>query len=399
MTRAPLLLTPRIRRYAWGDPTFIPELLGMEVTGQPCAEAWFGAHPTAPALAHVDGEARSLDRLIADAPEAFLGAEIQARFGGMPYLLKLLAAARPLSIQVHPNAGQAEAGFAREELNGIPRDAPERSYRDPRHKPELLVALTDFEALSGFRSPDEIAAALDALPELSSLLPRYEPTPEGLRRLLEAYFTLPDATLEPALAALLDRLRREPDRSDAAAWALRAQEGLGARPDRGLLFVFLLARATLAPGEAMFLSAGVPHAYLEGAGIELMASSDNVLRAGLTKKHVDPRELMRIVRFDAASATRVRVVEQNGEDVYAIPAPELGLSRIPLTPGTTFRAVARGPETLLALPDDATTTVRVESDQRGLALPRGGACLVPDGVAYTLEASGDARVFRASVRP
>lgn len=166
---APIVLTPSLQRYDWGDPTFIPELLGIAAGGGPLAEAWFGAHPLGPASAQVDGAAAPLDRLIADSPAQLLGASTFARFAGLPYLLKVLAAAKPLSIQVHPNEAQAAAGFAAEEQLGLPRDAPNRCYRDTNHKPELLVALTSFDALCGFRPPREVSSALESLPEISTL--------------------------------------------------------------------------------------------------------------------------------------------------------------------------------------------------------------------------------------
>ncbi len=383
----PLLITPSLMRYAWGDPAFIPRLMGSTPSGEPIAEAWFGAHPVAPASVTIDGEDRPLDRVIAERP-AILGPAVSARFGGLPYLLKILAAAKPLSIQVHPDAEQAAVGFAREERAGVPRDAPERCYRDPHHKPEVIVALTGFDALAGFRPPSEIAAALDALPELRALLPRYEPTTEGLRALLEAYFAIPDETLRPALDRMLARLATE-ERDPHAEWALRAHQGLSGPPDRGLFFVFLLGLIHLEPGEGIFLSAGVPHAYLRGAGVELMASSDNVLRAGLTPKHVDAAELMRVVRFDAGPPPVLRPVD--GE--YPIPAPELALSRLAVDPGAPITRVASGPETLLALPDDASTIVEVGE----LALRRGQACLVPDGERVAITASAPAVVFRVGV--
>jgi mannose-6-phosphate isomerase class I len=159
-----LPLVPSIRHYDWGDRTFIPETQGLPPDGRPWAEAWFGAHPLAPARVLLDGEEHPLDRLVAERPEEILGRHVRDRGSGFPYLLKILAAGRPLSIQVHPDREQAAAGFAREEEAGIPRDAPHRCYRDPHPKPEVLVALTTFHALCGFRSHDEIARVLAALP-------------------------------------------------------------------------------------------------------------------------------------------------------------------------------------------------------------------------------------------
>lgn len=375
-----LRLQPRIRHYDWGDPTFIPRLLGREPTGEPWAEAWFGAHPAAPSLAETDSGAHSLDDLLVTAGAELLGPDLRERFGGLPYLVKLLAAARPLSIQVHPDAAQARAGFEREQAAGIPLDAHHRNYRDASHKPELIVALSEFHALCGFRSPDGVADALSALPELAALLPAFDGTDAGLRRLLEQWFALPETTVRPALAGVLERLRRAPPEPDSTAdWALRAQDAMGPNtgPDRGLLFVYLLERLRLEPGEGMFLPAGVPHAYLAGAGIEVMASSDNVLRAGLTPKHVEPDELMRIVRFDARAPEILT-------GPYVTPAPEFELERLTLPDADGRSLVARGPELLLAMPANEAGVVTVTADATCLTLRRGDACLVGHGAGYRL---------------
>lgn len=390
----PLLLTPSTRDYAWGDSTFIPELLGLPRGTGPLAEAWFGAHPLAPARVHLQGHQLPLDGVLREHGAAILGPDIQREFGELPYLLKLLSARVPLSIQVHPSRDQAEAGFLREEAAGLPRDAPARSYRDRNHKPELLVALTEFHALGGFRPVADIARALDALPRIRELLPDFEPGPVGLRRLIGAYFELPSARVERAWALELSRLTERNERAafstrEPEHWALLAHRELsrGGAPDRGLLFVFLLALVRLEPGQGVFLPAGVPHAYLRGAGIELMASSDNVLRAGLTPKHVDVSELMKVVRFDSGQLDVLAPSEdQSGVEArYATPATEFELRRLRLDERRAFERVAVGPETLLALPDSSDSAVTIAYEGGQMSLARGGACLIPHGVRYRLE--------------
>ncbi|PID39764.1 MAG: mannose-6-phosphate isomerase, class I [Deltaproteobacteria bacterium] len=394
----PLPLTPALQRYAWGDPSFIAETLGLPV--EPIAEAWYGAHPLAPAT--VDGVA--LDTLIADAGAEVLGEAIAAKSDRLPYLLKLLAAGKPLSIQVHPTKPQAEEGYAREEQAGVDRAAKHRCYRDDNHKPEVLVALREVWALCGFREADDIAAQLEGLPELTPLLPPYDGTTAGLRSLLERYFSLDEADLAAALSALVRRLsalhEREPFAPDHPSyWALEAHRTLGREtPDRGLLFVYLLALLRIEVGQAIFLPAGVPHAYLRGAGVELMASSDNVLRAGLTPKHVAPAELMRVMRFDAVAPPLLEAIEsESGEAHYTIPAAELAISHITLTSkGAPHLHQAIGPQTLLALPDGATTvTVSWAGGTR--TLDRGQACLLPAGCEVSLSADGDAALYCAGV--
>lgn len=400
----PMVLTPALRRYSWGDCTFLPGLLGLASSNEPCAEAWFGAYPQAPATVPMGGAPRRLDELFTERPDELLGAAAKTRFGGMPYLLKLLAVAKPLSIQVHPSLAEAQVGFAREEQAGIPRSAPERFYRDTNHKPELLVALTPFFALCGFRATDGVAAALAAAPELAALLPRPAEGFDTIRGIVEAYFALPDVVVDPALRSLVARLAArhaaEPfSEHDPRYWALRAHRCLsqGDAVDRGLLFVFLMDLVRLQPGEGLFIPAGVPHAYLEGAGLEVMASSDNVVRAGLTSKHVDAQALLGIVKFEASAPPRIRAVPTSVENevIYPVPVPEFELRQVELREGSPVEFVAHGPETLLSLPepDAPPLTLRWEGGQ--LELARGQACLVPHGLSYRVEAAGPGRLFRA----
>lgn len=426
-----LRLRPRLQTYAWGDARFLPELLDLSDAAPPLtessagvaaaprqktsatlpegpyAEAWFGAHPNAPAL--VGEERVPLDALLAAYPQRMLGAELGARYGGMPYLLKLLAAARPLSIQVHPSREQAELGFAREEGAGIDRRAAHRCYRDPNHKPELLVALTDFHALCGFRQGEDLAAALQRGRELSELVPGPTPAgPQELAAFLQAYFTLPPKVVAPALQALIKRLQAEAADLPFAThtpehWALVAARELYAHrePDRGLLFVFLLSYRRLAKGEGLFLPAGLPHAYLRGAGVELMASSDNVLRAGLTQKHIDPAELLRIVCFDAAAPSILHPVQTPGigELRYLTPAAEFALRRLVLEDGQSHRWRGHGPQTLLSLCQDANARLRVSCAGETMELACGQACLLPHDRLVEVCAAGPIDAFVADVPP
>lgn len=385
-----LALSPRLQRYAWGDTETIPRLLGREPSGEPVAEAWYGAHPSAPALA---GD-RGLDALIAEAPVRWLGAEVAAAHGGLPYLLKLLAAARPLSIQVHPNRRQAEAGYAWEREAGTAASA--RRYKDPRHKPELMVALTPFEGLCGFLPPEDRTRSLresglaEAWPEL--------PDPgQDLQAFLRSYFALPPEQLEAGLGAWLERLGSGPPLGPGSAgyWALRAHRELGAAtPDAGLIFTLLLQLIHLEPGQGLFLPAGVPHAYLSGAGVEIMANSDNVLRAGLTAKPIDPEELLRVVRFDALGPPVGQPVPCEGESLHLTPTADFELGSRRGLAGETWSRRAHGPETLLVLGG----RVWVEDDSgASLELATGGACLVAHDTSYRVTHATEADVFRARV--
>ncbi|MEE2046703.1 mannose-6-phosphate isomerase, class I, partial [Nocardiopsis tropica] len=293
-------LTNQVRPYAWGARTAIPRLLGADPDGTPQAELWLGAHHGAPSTAHCEDGPRPLPRLIADDPRRVLGHGTAERFGArLPFLLKFLAAEAPLSLQVHPDATRARAGFDAEERAGIPLDAPHRNYRDPHHKPELLLALEPFEALCGFREPAATGAELRGLTcELAVLLRADLAVPDthaALRAALTRLLTLPDGSRE----RLLDEFVAEWSASGprGAHGDIVADLAVRYPGDPGAVASLLLNRVTLGPGQALFLPAGNLHAYLQGTAVEVMASSDNVLRAGLTAKHVDAPELLDVVDF------------------------------------------------------------------------------------------------------
>ncbi|HJQ44159.1 MAG TPA: mannose-6-phosphate isomerase, class I, partial [Jatrophihabitantaceae bacterium] len=254
------------RHYAWGSPTAIPQLLGLEADGTPVAELWFGAHPGDPSP--VPDLGTTLDDVIASDPVQLLGSDVARRFGNrMPFLVKVLAADVALSIQVHPTIEQAREGFSSEEARGIPRDAPERNYRDDNHKPELLCALTPFEALCGFRPVAQTLEVLDAL-DIAELRPLRDllAGPDGLRAAFTALLQHPEPT--SLVAAVSDRaLASDDDR-------LRAQRLLtdDFPGDIGIVLSLLLNHVRLEPGDAIFLRAGNVHSYLRGTGIEIMAN-------------------------------------------------------------------------------------------------------------------------------
>src|SRR5688572_22600855 len=274
----PLALDAGFQNYAWGDRRFIPDLFRFPATGAPFAEAWFGAHPLLPSTLHVEGRAEPLDRTLTAHPLELLGPEVANGFGGLPFLLKVLAASQPLSIQVHPSRAQAELGFTREEASGLPLDAPNRNYRDKNHKPELLVALTPFFALAGFRPLRQVRVLLEAVPELSGLLPRLDEDAVSLEALTHAYLHLDPAARSSALSTWMERVRQKSSDcvpSDWEYWALAADDVTRSAdgPDAGLFFFLLLNLVELAPRQGLFLPEGVPHAYLMGAGVEVMATS------------------------------------------------------------------------------------------------------------------------------
>ncbi|SHM01409.1 mannose-6-phosphate isomerase, class I [Actinacidiphila paucisporea] len=391
-----------VRPYAWGSTTAIPELLGTPPTGEPQAELWMGAHPGAPSRVDRGAGPVPLDTLIDADPAAELGDATVKRFGPrLPFLLKVLAAGAPLSVQVHPDLAQAKAGYADEEARGIPLDAPHRNYKDANHKPEMLVALSHFDGLCGFRRPTEAAALIDAL-GVGALAPyadilRAHPEDQALREVLAAVLGAdPDATAETvhAAAEAAARLAATPGTSHAADYAAYAKAAHNFPGDRGVIAAMLLNYVRLQPGEALYLGAGVPHAYLDGLGVEIMANSDNVLRCGLTPKHIDVPELLRVVRFEADDPGVLRPeAAPDGEELYAAPIDEFRLSRYVLAPGSDPRTLDPGtPQILLCTAGQASLRAQ---DGAALTLDRGESCWIPAG--ERTELSGEGTVFRATV--
>jgi mannose-6-phosphate isomerase len=359
----PCLLDNPVRAYAWGSHTYLPALLGQPVpSDRPWAEVWMGAHPDGPSRLP-DG--RSLADVVPD----------------LPYLVKLLAAEQPLSIQVHPDLAAARAGFDREQAAGVPRDAPERSYRDRNHKPELLVALTRTDALCGFRSPAEtleLAAAL-AVPALDDALAplsraqgsdAWRVAFTGLARRDPAELGRLVAEVAAACRWVGETERGGDERSAGVfAWVRRLAAAFPS--DVGALAPLFLHLMVLAPGDAVFVAPGVMHAYLRGAGVEFQASSDNVLRGGLTAKHVDLPELVRVADF--APSQDVRVLpssEADGVEIYPVPVADFAVWRV-RTGGSAGREVpATGPAIVVCV--DGWVTVD------GAQLDPGRAVFVAD---------------------
>ncbi|WP_329272587.1 mannose-6-phosphate isomerase, class I [Streptomyces sp. NBC_01451] len=374
-----------IRPYAWGSTTAIAALLGTEPTGEPQAEMWMGAHPGAPSRT---GRGTLVEVIDAD-PQGELGAAAVAKFGPrLPFLLKILAAGAPLSLQVHPNLAQAKEGYADEENRGIPVDAGHRNYKDANHKPELICALTEFDGLCGFRDPSQTADLLAGL-DVDSLKPYVD--------LLRAHPE--EAALREVLTAVLGADREDMARTVTEAATACARLGGDYAPyadiarhypgDPGVIAAMLLNHVRLQPGEALFLGAGIPHAYLNGLGVEIMANSDNVLRCGLTPKHVDVPELLRVVRFEASDPGVLRPeASADGEEVYDTPIDEFRLSRYVLPES--------GPVRDLTLPTPQILLCTAGSVRTGdIELAPGQSVFVP--ADEKAEVSGPGTVFRATV--
>ncbi|HEY0640484.1 MAG TPA: mannose-6-phosphate isomerase, class I [Pseudonocardiaceae bacterium] len=398
------LLRNPVRPYAWGSRTAIAQLLGRPVPApHPEAELWIGAHPTDPSML-VGDEERSLYDAVKEDPLGQIGEPCTDQFGPrLPFLLKVLAAEEPLSMQAHPSAEQARSGFAREQASGLPVDHPQRNYKDPDHKPELLCALTEFHALAGFRAVDatlELLHTLDVrqLAAYVELL-NAQPDADGLRALFTTWITLPQTALAQLVPYLLnacvEHLRAHGPFSRECRTVLQLAELYPT--DAGVLTSLLLNHLVLAPGEAIYLPAGNLHAYLHGTGVEIMANSDNVLRGGLTPKHVDVPELLRVLDFRSGDMPVLRGEPGAGREIeYRTPMPEFRLSRLDWAEGDTEPApLAQGAPQILLCVDG---TAVVETADGALELPRGASAWLPAGdPPATVRGHGDrCRVFLAT---
>ena len=381
-------LTGVVRPYAWGSRTILAKLQGRPAPSDgPEAELWLGAHPGDPSTVTRPDGPISLATLIAEDPKGQLGSEVAGEFGSrLPYLMKVLAAEAPLSLQAHPDAEYARRAFAAQEAD----PAAPRNYTDPYHKPEMLVALTPFRALCGFRAPDVSAAVLDELG-----VPRLAPVVAALRAGV--------AGLRDAVRTLLswpaDDRRSLVDEVVAAARGTShalVPELAGHYPgDPGVLVALLLNHVRLEPGEAIWLPAGNLHAYLTGAAVEIMAASDNVLRGGLTPKRVDVDELLRVLRFEVLDEPVLRPVEVAPAVVtWPVPAREFALYRIRLD-GEVGPIAVPGAGPRIVLGTDGEVAVR--EDGGGSVTVRTGAAAYAAADAGSLTVAGAGEVFVATV--
>jgi len=404
------LLRNAVRPYAWGSRTIIPELLGRPVPApHPEAELWMGAHPGDPSrITCADGVERSLLEVVDADPVGQLGDECAGHWGGrLPFLLKILAIEEPLSMQAHPSAEQAAEGFRREEAAGIARGAPNRNYPDPTAKPELVCALTEFHALAGFRDPRRTVALLRAIDTPG--LTRYtellagQPDSDGLRALFTTWITLPQRILDDLLPEVLDACVLHVKAHGEFDAECRTVLELGeAHPhDAAVLAALLLNRLTLHAGDAIYLPAGNLHLYLHGAAVEILANSDNILRGGLTPKHVDVPELLRVLDFGYADMPVLGgrpAAEGDRLVVYRADAAEFELSSAFWAAGESdsLEIDCSGPQILLCVEGALHVAGR---DGARTELRRGQSLWLPaSDPAVSVRPAGDAsaRLFRAT---
>ncbi|WP_035848609.1 mannose-6-phosphate isomerase, class I [Kitasatospora azatica] len=397
-------LANTVRPYAWGSTTAIPALLGEQPTGEPQAELWLGAHPGDSSRVDRGAGQVALAEVIATDPVGELGEAAVEHFGPtLPFLLKVLAAELPLSLQVHPSRAQAQAGFAAEEAAGLPVEAGHRNYKDANHKPELICALDEFDGLCGFRDPLATADLMDrlAVPGLAPLIDllRTKPAEQALRETLATVLSTDPAVVAVTVKELAEALNRQlaaqPASPHALEWAGYAYAAKHFPGDPGVLAALLLNVVRLQPGEALYLGAGVPHAYLHGTGVEIMANSDNVLRCGLTPKHVDVPELLKVVIFEAGDPGVLRpVASEDGEELFPVPIDEFRLSRFTLTADGPQRTVDGRTAQILLCTEGAVLLTDAAGGR--LELTRGQSAYLPATGTDTL-LTGTGVLFRATV--
>lgn len=400
-----------IQRYAWGSVDGIPRALGIpNPGGGPLAEVWMGAHPKAPSVALDPTGPRPLDALVQEDPVAAIGEANIARFGpALPFLFKILSAGMPLSIQAHPEKRKAEHGFERENLSGIPVDAPERNYRDPNHKPEMALALTKFELLCGFRPIYEITRAMRLIvPDFRSRqLDRLETNPGRVE--LSVFFYSLMAMEERDKKSMLDTMRQRvgellaqglvpAEEVEACRWIVRIMDSFPG--DIGAVTPLLLNLVRLEPGEAVYVAPGELHAHLAGTCFEIMANSDNVIRGALTRKYVDLPELISVLTFNAGRVRTLRAERvSESEERYPPLAPDFSLSRLTLEGGRVHHRSGSGPEILLCAEGRASLDCPGEES---LVLAKGESVFVEaaaGGYSLRAETGGEDRaiLYKAAV--
>ena len=394
------LLENTIQEYVWGSYTAIPELLGNDSPANtPQAELWMGAHPKAPSIVRCNGKWISLLELIDKNSHDILGKKVAQRFKNrLPYLFKVLAAAKPLSIQAHPSKEQACEGFDRENRLGIPLGAPNRNYKDENHKPECICALTSFWALNGFRKIPDMISLMGRIcpPGLKKDFDmfRQQPNSRGLKEFFKAMMIMDRTTQNQIISDVVKNADHLKDKNAAYQWIIDLHEEYPS--DIGILSPIILNLICLEPGQAMFLPAGTLHAYLDGVGIELMANSDNVLRGGLTPKHVDVKELLNVLNFEERDINILKMDKINPcEHQYESHAEEFALSVIAVkTDMNYYSPDKRYVEILLCTDGDALVVDFAEN--KTVHINKGMSILIP-AVVKKYGIKGDAVFYKAAV--
>jgi mannose-6-phosphate isomerase len=395
-------LLGKVQHYAWGGNSFLSELLHIDnEEKKPFAEYWLGAHENASSeIIMGDDQRIKLKDYISSDPKTTLGVAVNARFRRLPYLLKILDVKEMLSIQVHPSKEIAEAEFFKENSKLIPLNAPHRNYKDDNHKPELMFALGDFWLLHGFKPKLQLTRILEQVDELNFLLPVFNKGNyyELYKTVMELDQDIVNEVLQPLLAKIIPKyLGGELEKHDEHFWAARAaltydQPG---KIDRGIFSIYLFNLVNVHPGTAVFQGAGLPHAYLEGQNVEIMANSDNVLRGGLTPKHVDVDELLRHVKFEETIPHIIpgKPIKDHLHTFFT-PAEDFELAEIKLSPGDVFVHTALSVEIFLVLSGRLTLQ---EEENNLLSVAGGEAFIAFHEARLKMDAITESVIYRASV--
>jgi len=384
-------LQGQVQHYAWGGYEFIPSLLDFKNTkNQPCAEYWMGAHPTASSKLETEEGLQEWYDLIQQAPVEHLGKKVYERFGELPYLFKVLDVRDMLSIQVHPAKEEAKKGFEKEEATGVLIDASHRNYKDTNHKPEVMIALGEFWLLHGFKKEEELQQVLETVPEFNFLSKVF--TEAGYYGLYKMVMEMPPEEADELLLPLIEREMTAPHTKDEPGyWVSKLYNGRlpESNVDKGIFSIYFFNIVQVKEGEAVFQGAGVPHAYLEGQNVELMANSDNVLRGGLTQKHIDVPELLKHITFEGIEPNILKGDVSGHEIVYPLPVEDFGISAIKLQNGREYVSKSESAEIFLVMKGEVHCT--------HLICNRGEAFVILPGTKYTIHGVENAVLYKSFV--
>ncbi len=394
-----LKLNGKVQHYAWGGNKYIPIWLGIEnKNNEPYAEYWMGAHNSAPSTLMVNDKEESLDNLIDQNSQQLIGEKTEHNFGELPYLFKILDVKDMLSIQVHPTKEAAEKGFEEEEKKGIDLNDAKRNYKDKNHKPEVMVALSEFWLLHGFLSEDKLVKVLQSVKEFNAFTKIF--ADKSYKGLYEHVMTIPqeevDRLLSPLIVKEINKKATQQITKEEPGWwvsKLYANKKPEKNIDRGIFSIYFFNIVKAEPGEAVFQGAGLPHAYLQGQNVELMANSDNVLRGGLTPKHVDVNELMKHTKF-AGTEPNVMHGERliNGELNYKCPVNDFGITKIQLKKGDSMQLKSNSMEIIVMIDGEMNITGTNSVDVK-----RGEAVAVLPNENYKITAGEKVLAYKAFV--
>ncbi|MBV9962434.1 MAG: mannose-6-phosphate isomerase, class I [Parafilimonas sp.] len=392
-------LKGKVQHYAWGGTEYIPHWLGIENKNkEPFAEYWMGTHPLASSTIIRNNKEENLYELIQQQPQLFLGEKTNTAFGELPYLFKILDVKEMLSIQVHPSKENAAKGFEEEETKGIAANAAHRNYKDKNHKPEVMIALSEFWLLHGFLPEDKLLKVLQTVPEFKGF--DTIALDKGYKGLYKHVMMMPQDEVDKLLYTLVEKeinrkKKNELTKHDAGWWVAKLYEHEKhlKNIDRGIFSVYFFNIVNANPGEGIFQGAGLPHAYLEGQNVELMANSDNVLRGGLTPKHVDVPELMKHIVFEGIEPNVMKGIDlTSGETNYPCPVEDFGISKIELNAGEIYQSETSSLEIIVIIEGELNI-----DGTNSLTAKKGEAIAILPNETYTISTNKKLYAYKAFV--